>query len=138
MIAIIRIHGRAGIKFDIEETLSRLRMRRKLVCTLIDEKNKVEYGMLLKVREYTAYGNVSDDIIKQLIEKRGQTLNGKKVDRKDAEKALEGIKRGEWKIKKFFRLHPPIGGFKKSTKIQYPRGILGKHEDISKLLLRML
>jgi large subunit ribosomal protein L30 len=138
MIAVIRIHGRAGIRTDIEETLSRLRMRRKLVCVLIDEKNKVDYGMLQKVKDFTAYGNVDEALVKQLIEKRGQTLNGKKIDKKDIEKIFEGIKKNDWKIKKFFRLHPPIGGFKKSTKIQSPKGILGKHEDISKLLLRML
>jgi len=138
MIAVIRIRGRVGIDRDIDETLSRLRIRKKLACTLIDEKDKIDLGMLQKVRNCVAFGNVSDEVIKQLIEKRGETLTGKKIDKKDIEKILDEIKKRNWKIKGFFRLHPPIGGFKKSTKLSYPKGILGKHEDISKLLLRML
>ena len=47
-------------------------------------------------------------------------------------------KRGKDKEKGFYRLHPPIGGFKKSTKLAFPKGILGEHKDISKLLRRML
>lgn len=35
-------------------------------------------------------------------------------------------------------LHPPRGGFKKSTKLEYPKGILGKNKDINKLIERML
>ncbi|MDO8517213.1 MAG: uL30 family ribosomal protein [Nanoarchaeota archaeon] len=138
MIAIIRIHGRVGVDKDIDETLFRLKIRKKLACTLIDEKDKVDFGMLQKIRHYVAFGNVSDDVMKQLIEKRGETLTGKRIDKKEVDKILDEIKKGNWKIKGFFRLHPPIGGFKKSTKLSYPKGIIGKHEDISKLLLRML
>lgn len=115
MILAIRIKGMTDIKKDIAETLHRLKLRRKLVCVLIDENDKIRMGMLNKVKQYVAFGVVSDEVIKQLCEKRG----------KDKEKG-------------FYRLHPPIGGFKKSTKVMVPKGVLGKHEDISKLLLRML
>ena len=37
-----------------------------------------------------------------------------------------------------YHLHPPIGGFKKSSKVAAPKGILGKNEDITKLVGRML
>ena len=119
MIAIIRIHGQVDLKKEIFETLSRLRMRKKLTCVLIDEKDKVRRGMLNKVKEYVAFGNINDEMVKKLIKKRG-------------EKDKNG------KLKPFFRLHPPRGGFKKSTKQLYPKGILGEYKDISKLLERML
>ncbi|MFZ5955020.1 MAG: hypothetical protein ACOYT4_01220 [Nanoarchaeota archaeon] len=138
MIAIIRIHGKVKLKKDLEETLFRLNIRKKLSCTLIDEKDKIKMGMLNASKNFVAYGKISDEFMKKLIEKRGKTLDGKKVNPKDVDKIAEELKKGNWKIKKFFGLHPPIGGFKKSTKLHAPRGVLGKHEDVSKLMEKML
>ena len=138
MIAIIRIHGRVKLKEEIKETLSRLRLRRKLVCVLVEENDRTKLSMVEKVRGYVTYGKIDDDLIKQIIEKRGETIDGKKIDKKNVNKIFEGIEKGEWKIKRFFRLHPPVGGFKKSTKQFSPKGILGKNKDISKLIARML
>ena len=119
MIAVIRIAGRVNIRKDIKETFNRLKLMKKLTCTFIDEGDKVKMGMLKKLRQYVAYGKVSDEFMKKIIDKRGQT---------DKDKKYRG----------FCRLHPPIGGFKKSTKLAYPKGILGEHKDIDKLLERML
>ena len=116
MIAVIRIRGQVKLKNEIAETLSRLRMRKKLVCVLIDEKDVVRMGMLKKVKQYVAYGKADDKLVEELKKKRG----------KDAKKG-------------FYRLHPPIGGFKKTTKKMVGEGgILGEHKDIGKLLRRML
>lgn len=138
MIAIIRIHGQVKLKKEIVDTLNRLRIRRKLACTIIDESDAVMKGMLKKAIHYVAYGKIDDELLKELIIKRGEREDGKKISEKDVDKIVEGIKKGDWKIKKYFRLHPPIGGFKKSTKQSSPKGILGRHEDIGKLLRRML
>ncbi len=119
MIAVIRITGQVNLKREIVETLYRLRLRQKLNCTFIDEKDAVKMGMLEKVRFYVAYGTVSDELMKKVIDKRGQ---------KDKDKKYRG----------FCRLHPPIGGFKKGTKRAFPKGVLGKNKDIDKLLVRML
>ena len=138
MILVVRISGDTNLDSDIRETLNRLRIRRKYASTLIIEKDKIKMGMLKKVKHYVMYSEVEDNLIKKLIEKRGQTLNGKKVDEKQVETILEAIKKGDWKIKKFFRLHPPIGGFKKSTKQTYPAGILGENKNLIKLVEKML
>ena len=107
MIVVIRIHGRVKINKKIEETLSRLRMKRKLHAVLIDEKDEIRMGMIKSVRDFIAYGEITGEIEKKLKEKRG-------------EKDKDGKDRG------FFRLHPPRGGFKKSTKQSFPKGILGE------------
>jgi len=114
-IAVIRITGQVGLNRDVKETLHRLKLRRKFVCVLVDEKDEIKMGMVGKVNDFIAYGKIDDKIVKELNSKRG----------KDKEKG-------------FYRLHPPVGGFKKSTKKAVPKGVLGKHEDISKLLKRML
>ncbi len=119
MIVIIRIRGQVNLKGDIVETLFRLKLRKKLHCVFIDDKDAIKMGMLKKIKDYVAYGDVSDELMKKIIDKRGQNDS-------------DGNFRG------FCRLHPPIGGFKKGTKLQYPRGALGKNENIDKLLGRML
>lgn len=127
MIAIIRIHGRVDVPQDIEETLKRLRIYKKLNCTFIDESDKVRMGMLKKVKDYVMYGSVSEEFVEKVIEARGELLDKTKKSKKTKEN-----------IKPWMKLHPPRGGFRKSTKLQVPKGILGRHEDISKIMERML
>jgi large subunit ribosomal protein L30 len=119
-IAVIRIKGMVKVKQPIVETLYRLKLRRKYVCVLIDEKNKELMGMVKKVRDFVAYGPISAEMEKKLIEARGK---------KDA----------EGQVKPFFRLHPPRGGI--DSKVHYPKGkgVLGDNkDDINKLIERML
>jgi hypothetical protein len=67
---------------------------------------------IFKVKDHVAYG-VFDEKLMDKLKKRSK---------------------GE-----YFALHPPIGGFKKSSKLAFPRGILGNHgKEINKLLERML
>lgn len=138
MIAVLRIVGSAAINRHVGETLMRLNIHRKLACTLIDKNDLVKMGMLKQVVDYVAYEELSDEMVKKIIAKRGQTLMGKPIAEKDIDKVFAEISKGTWNIKKFFRLHPPIGGFKKSTKIAYPKGVLGHNKDLAKLIERML
>ena len=140
MIAIVRITGRVKTKEKVTETLVRLGLGKKYTCILIDEKDKIKNGMLKKVKDYVAYGEIDKQLIIRLVEKRGQSLNKKPI--KDAEKIADAILSGknpeELGIKKYFRLHPPLGGLKSSKK-QFPKGVLGNHkQEINKLIERML
>jgi len=112
MICVLRIAGRVKNKKKDNETLKRLRLDRKFACVLVDEKDSVRMGMVMAVGHMVAYGAVDDEFVKKL----------KKGHEKD----------------KVFHLHPPVGGFKKSSKVAAPKGILGKNEDITKLVGRML
>jgi ribosomal protein L30/L7E len=113
MIAVIRIKGRVELKTAAVETFQRLRLKRKLHCILIDEKDKIRMGMLNSLKNYVVFGEVDEKLIEEMKKKR---------------KDENGV----------FRLHPPIGGFKKSTKLTYPKGVLGNNKDIAKLIKRML
>jgi large subunit ribosomal protein L30 len=127
MIAVVRIHGRVDVNQRARETLDRLRIRKKLNCVFIDEKDAVLMGMVRSVKDYIMYGSVSKEFVDRVVEARGEL----KDKSKKSKKTLENIK--PW-----IRLHPPRGGFKKSTKLQVPKGIIGRHEDITKLIERML
>ena len=138
MIAIIRIKGKVKIRKEIEETLIRLRLGKKYTCVLIDEKDKTKLGMLKKVKDYVAFGEIEKGMLIRLIEKRGKRVDKKEI--KDADKVADEIlnKKMPADLKPFFRLHPPRKGLKSSKK-QYPRGCLGDHKkDINKLIERML
>ncbi len=140
MIAVIRIKGKVKIRQEIEETLSRLRLRKKFVCILIDERDKVKLGMLKKVKDYVAFGEIDKGTLTRLIEKRAKREDKKQI--KEPEKIVEELLKGksmkELGLKPFFRLSPPRGGLKSSKK-HFPRGVLGNHKkEISKLIEKML
>lgn len=139
MIAIIRIVGMVDVPKDVEETLTRLRLRRKYSCVIIFE-NKVNNGMLAKVRDCVAYGEIKPEVLEQLIEKRGKKIDGKgQIDsKKISQEIIKGKKFDEVGLKPFFRLHPARGGLKSSKK-HFPLGELGNNgEKINDLILRML
>ena len=113
MICVIRIHGQVGLKKEIVETLSRLKLRKKYSCIVIEKPTKEQLGMIKKVRDFAAFGEINEETYKKLKEKR------------------------KTKIKNFFRLHPPRKGIK--SKLHFPKGVLGDNkEKINELVGRML
>jgi len=113
MKAIIRITGDVNLSGDVRETFNRLKLRRKYSCIILNP-NKEQEGMINKVKNFVAFGEISEEMLKKLKEKRGNKNNPG-----------------------FFRLHPPRGGIK--TKLHFPRGVLGNHGDkINDLIERML
>jgi large subunit ribosomal protein L30 len=117
MIAVIRIHGQVGLNKNVKETLNRLRLRKKYSCIVIEKPEKEQIGMVERVRDFVAYGEIDEETYKKLI------------------KAREG------KIKNFFRLHPPRKGIdsKKHFSEKKGRGVLGNNgKEINKLIERML
>ncbi|MDP7520924.1 MAG: uL30 family ribosomal protein [Candidatus Pacearchaeota archaeon] len=138
MIAIIRIRGQVGLKKEIIETLNRLRLRRKYTCVVINPK-KEQLGMIRKLKDFIAYGEIKKEVFEKLIEARGQLIDkSKKINGKEV---VEGLKKGksyeELNLKPFFRLHPPRKGIK--SKFHFPKGVLGNNKDkINELMERML
>jgi large subunit ribosomal protein L30 len=123
MIAAIRLRSRRGIRHDIESTMSMLNLHNKYYCSLLRPVPST-VGMLEKVKDFITWGEVSSELAKTLVEKRGEK------DPKDSKR-----------MKKFFRLHPPTGGFRsRGMKAHYTRGgDLGyRGEKINDLLKRMI
>jgi ribosomal protein L30/L7E len=115
MIAIIRIVGRVGLNENINETLNRLNLRKKYSCVVFEKLDSVQEGMLKKINDLVAYGELSKELYEELKQKRKNTLK-------------ENV----------FRLHPPVKGLK-SSKMHYPKGVLGNHkENINDLVRRMI
>lgn len=127
---------------EIEDTLAMLRLHRKNHCILFNETAPVK-GMLQKTKDYITWGEITDDVLKALIKKRGRKLGDVKLTDEEVEKIYSEIKAGkkikEIEIKPIFRLTPPSKGFKKSIKQHYPNGEVGyRGEKINELLKRMI
>jgi large subunit ribosomal protein L30 len=141
MYAVIRIKGSVGMKKEIKDTFSMLRLNRKMHCILLKETDNIK-GMVQKVRNWTTYGEIEDNVLKYLIEKRGRKLGDKKLTKEEAQDVFNKIKetgKVPKEIKPVFRLTPPSKGFKKSIKQHYPKGELGyRGEKINELLKRMI
>jgi len=140
LIAVIRIAGLVKIRKDIEETLNRMRLRRKYSCVLF-RPTKDSLGMIKKVKDYIAYGEIDKKTLTNLLKSRAESINGgKRALEIDFEKAAEDLMNGkslkDLKLKSFFRLHPPRKGIK--SKLKYPKGVLGENKKINELINRML
>jgi large subunit ribosomal protein L30 len=140
IIAIIRISGQIKLRKDMQETLYRLGVRKKYSCVLVQDKPEI-IGMLEKIRNFVAIGEIDEKTLTELIKMRGKKLGKAKSKVENADKIAKEILAGktlrELGLKPFFGLHPARGGI--DTKHHYPKGVLGEHgKDINKLIMRML
>jgi len=137
MIIAIRISGHVEMLSYSEETLFRMRMRKKYTAVLLKENEETKH-LLQAVRNFVAYGPIDSKTLVELISKRGKSLDNKsKVDAKKVAEIIEKDGIAKAGIKPFFRLHPPRKGI--DSKTHFPKGILGDNgEKINELVRRML
>ncbi len=153
-VAVVRLHGKMGLKKDVKDTLLMLRLYKKHTCVVLPN-TPVYIGMINKVKEFVTWGEIKPEVFKKLLEKRGR-LPGKKVLTEDylkqklklnfdqfTEKFFEFKK--ELKdvpgLKPFFKLSPPKHGYeKKGTKKPFSMGgALGyRKSKINELIERMI
>ncbi len=153
LLAVIRIRGRVGFYFKINETLQMLNIHRPNYMTLIPNTSSYR-GMLKRAKDAITFGEINADTLAHVLRKRGE-LEGhqhltdeyikehtsfKNID--DFAKALVDKKAQLTdvpKLKKFFRLHPPRKGFKSVKRGYNEKGDLGyRGEAINDLIVRMV
>lgn len=140
LIAGVRISGQVGLSKDVVETLNRLRLGKKYSCVVVNP-TKENLGMIKKLNNFIAFGDVNDETLKKLIEKRGKLIN--KSKKMESEKVVDGLTKGkkyeELNLKPFFRLHPPRKGIDSKKHFGVGKGVLGNNrEKINELIERML
>jgi large subunit ribosomal protein L30 len=141
MIAVIRINGEVGVNKHVDETLNRLRLRKKYSCIVLANPRKEQLGMIKKVKDLVAFGEITSETLEKLVEARGKLVDkNKKIDFKKAAKEIEsGKKMEELNLKPFFRLHPPRKGIESKKHFGVGKGVLGNNKDkINDLIERML
>jgi large subunit ribosomal protein L30 len=139
MIIAIRISGMVGIPGRTEETLFRMRLRRKYAAVLL-KPSAENLKLLKKMRNHIAYGDIDSETLKELLEKRAQPLDkSKKVNPQSIIEGLEKKPLSSLGIKPFFRLHPPRKGIDSKKHFGVQKGVLGDNKKkINDLVRRML
>ena len=139
MLIVIRISGMVDVPEKVQATLDHMRLRRKYCAVLVNETPE-NLKRLRLVRDFVAFGAISNEILSKLIILRGQPINSNtKIDAKTVIIGLEKKSLDKLGLKPFFRLHPPRGGIESKKHFGIGKGILGDNkENINKLLERML
>ncbi|MDD1725426.1 MAG: 50S ribosomal protein L30 [Euryarchaeota archaeon] len=149
--AVVKIRSIAKTKPDIRRTLKLLNLDRTNHCVLVNDN--VHYnGMLQKVKDYVAWGDINGETLSVLLEKRGMLEGHKRLTSAylkdqtafgDIESLAKAVVDGKAtlrdvpKLKPVLRLHPPRRGHK-GIKKPFPEGVLGFHgSSINELLLTM-
>lgn len=153
-IAIIRIHGKIGVKKKIRDTLNMIKLYKKYHCVVVPN-TKPYLGMIKKVKDFITWGEINKETLKLLLEKRGRLPNKQPLTedyiKEKINSSIEQFANDIFEFKKkladipglklFFKLAPPRGGFeRKGTKQPYSMGgVLGyRKEKINDLIKKML
>ncbi len=152
--AIVKLRGSVGIKPDIRYTLELLRLHRVNHCVIVED-NDYYRGMIKKVKDYVAWGEISEDMLELLLKRRGRLKGGMRLTEEylrantpfESFKALAHalysceVKMKDlivYGIKPVLRLHPPRKGHRGIKKSVKQGGELGYHgTEINELLYRM-
>ena len=139
-LVAIRIRGLTKIKTKIEDTLQMLRLYKNNYCSVFPN-NPVYEGMLKKSKDYITWGEIDEETLKLLVEKRGEEFTGKEGDTNSKIKYNYFFVSNKKKYKKYFRLNSPKKGFgRKGIKHPFANGgTLGyRGNKINDLIKRMI
>jgi large subunit ribosomal protein L30 len=152
LLAVIRLKGKINVNYKIRATLDMLNVRRTNYMTLVP--NTPSYlGMLKKARNFITWGEINADILKHVLEKRGEITGRKKLTNKHLKENTEyptinalskALHKGEIslndipELKRFFRLHPARKGYRGIKRGFSEGGDVGyRGTAINELIVRM-
>jgi large subunit ribosomal protein L30 len=154
VILAIRVRGQVRVRPQIADTLDKLLLGRLHQARVFKVTPSLE-GMIDKAKDYIAWGEVTEDVVTELLSKRGRLPGNnrltdiyvKKNSKHSSIKALaKAIAAGSADVrdveglKPIFRLTPPSRGFKGKKKLGVGMGgITGyRGEEINNLARRMI
>jgi large subunit ribosomal protein L30 len=154
-LVAIRLDGTPNVRHPEELTLDALRMKSRYSAVLLRDSPSVK-GMLQRIKDHVTWAEARKEDIELLLSSRASTADGLGLTPEFVKKnsGLAGIselvsglysgkvtlaKLREMGITPYFRLHPPRGGFPKSSKRPFTdRGELGfRKEGLHGLLTKM-
>ncbi|MDD3421078.1 MAG: 50S ribosomal protein L30 [Methanocellales archaeon] len=153
MYAVIMLRGTINLRPEIKDTLNMLRLNRVNHCVFLDE-NPNNKGMIQKVKDYVAWGNVSKESLALILKTRGELIGGtplteKYVKENTSYSSIKSLAKALYDreaslrdvlpmLTPVFRLHPPRGGHRGIKKSFQQGGALGFYgENINDLLKQM-
>lgn len=152
MYAVVQVRGVVKTNREIKDTLKMLRLHRVNHCVLVP--NTPAYlGMIRKVKDYVAYGEVDQETLATLLRNRGRLTGNERLTDEhvrmhtsyaDIGDLAAAICSGEVDlrdledVKPVLRLHPPRKGYRPIKRTFQQGGALGYHgAQINDLLYKM-
>ncbi len=152
-LLVVNLRGLVNTRMHVRKTLEQLHLARRFNSTIVPDTPNYR-GMLNSAKEHLAWHRADSSTVERLLRSRSERSNGNKFSEADLEKytqfssfselakaiesgreGLEGIQG----MRSFFRLSPPKGGFRRSTRRQYGQGgILGPNQELSTLIEKMI
>ncbi|MDE1851136.1 MAG: uL30 family ribosomal protein [Candidatus Micrarchaeota archaeon] len=132
IIAVIRVRGTMGVRRSINETLSRLSLRRVNNMAVI-YGTKSNIGMIMKCKDFVTFGEITPETLAKVLERK---------EIKHSKEDIEGISKGKKSMKELdalpIRMHPPRHGYEGIKESYTAGGALGyRGEKINDLINRM-
>ena len=145
-IAVVKVRGSINVANAVKDTMKMINLTRVNHCVVIDDRKQYK-GMLQKAKDYITWGEVSAEILKKMLTKRGkvtdEVVKGN-TKYKTLDEFIEAYMKFEIELEDLktgpvFRLSPPKKGYASTKKAFGQRGSLGYRKDeINKLLGRMI
>ncbi|MYB29446.1 MAG: 50S ribosomal protein L30 [Cenarchaeum sp. SB0663_bin_5] len=149
---VLRVKGQADVPHWARTTMKLLKLEKKYRATIVPATDTTR-GMLQKIQTFVSWCEASEDITKELVEKRARKTGYQPLtdtDIKDmgydsSDAIAESLYTGKVALSKlkplkpWFALAPPRLGFRRSTKrLAGQKGILGKNKDLPDIIRRMI
>ena len=152
MYAVVQVRGMVKTRREIKDTLEMLRLHHINHCVIVPDSP--EYlGMIRKVKDYIAYGEVDAAVLETILATRGRLIGNRPLTDeyvkehspyKSIAEYAAALSRGEATLrdipglKPVIRLHPPRKGFRTLKRTFQQGGALGYYgSEINTLLYRM-
>ncbi len=152
-LLVVNMRGMVNTRAPVLRALTQLHLTHRFNATIVPDTEMFE-GVLKSAKEHVAWCRADVGTVEKLLHDRGENLNGGRLRESGLAKGspfsslsdlAQAIESGKVKlgsalgVKAFFRLSPPRGGFKRSSRRQYSEGgILGPNKELPILLNAML
>jgi large subunit ribosomal protein L30 len=151
-ILVVNLHGLINVPGRTRTALGELGVTKRFSATVVPGDESTA-GVLRRCKDYVAWAEIDKELLTLLLTQRGRVSERRMLDEaslksigfKDygqlASRIIEGNSRlsSIKGILPFFKLKPPAGGFKRSTRRQFREGgVLGANPELPGIIRRMV
>jgi large subunit ribosomal protein L30 len=152
LLLVVNLHGQINSSAPVRKALNELWVAKKFSASVVTD-DVPTVGMLRLCKDYVAWCPVSEELLTDLLKKRGMVSAARSLDvatlkdlgcKKHEDLAAKMVKdqtrlSAVEGVLPYFRLAPPKGGFKRSLRRQATeRGLLGNNPNLDAIVRRMI
>jgi large subunit ribosomal protein L30 len=151
-IIVVNLHGLINVPMGTRRALEELCIDKGFSATVVTD-DSTTMGTLKLCKDYVAWSPVDGELLTSLLKQRAKVSMRKRLDQGSLKSlgyksyedlASKIIKEGMRfsslkKMRPYFALSPPRGGFRRSSRRQYREGgILGENPELPSIIKRMI